>query len=70
MSDSEKPKSWRERRQSIKYKLLILVIFPEWLCERISYFLGQWAFLDILARLGHLAIIVAVISYIVGGESR
>jgi hypothetical protein len=72
MNDSEKPKrSWEERRQLIKHKWLVPIIFLfEWPCEWISYWLRKWAFLDILARLGHLAIIVAVISYIVGGESR
>ncbi len=70
MSDSEKPKSWKERRQSIKHKWLVPFVYPEWLCERFSYFLGQWAFLDILGHAGRLAILVALISYIMGGESR
>ena len=65
MSDSEKPKSsWRERRQSIKHKWLVPFIFPEWLCERLSYLLGRWAFLDILGHAGRLTILIAVIFYV------
>lgn len=71
MSDSEKPKSsWRERRQSIKHKWLAPLVFPEWLCERVSYFLGKWAFLDILRYAGQLTIILAVISYFMEADER
>jgi len=71
MNDSEKPKSsWREHRQSIKYKWLAPFIFPEWLCELVSYFLGQWAFLDILGHAGRLTILVAVIFYFAESGSR
>lgn len=71
MSDSKKPKSWRERKQSIKHKWQVPLIFSiEWPCEWISYWLEQWAFLDILKRLGHLAIVVAVIFYIKGCPER
>ncbi len=71
MSDSEKPKTWWERRQSIKHKWHVPFIFVvEWPCEWISYWLGELAFLDILARLGHLVIVVALISYIWGYPER
>jgi uncharacterized protein YjbI with pentapeptide repeats len=70
MSDSEKPKNWRERRRSIKHKWLIPFIFPEWLCEQLSYFLGRWAFLDILGHIGRLTILIAVITYFMGADER
>lgn len=71
MSDSEKPKStWQERRKKVKKKWHVPFIYIEWNCERLSDLLKQWAFLDILVRLGHLAIIVAVIFYIKGCSER
>ncbi|MFZ2148771.1 MAG: pentapeptide repeat-containing protein, partial [Sedimentisphaerales bacterium] len=71
MSDSEKQKSsWRERRQTIKHKWLVPFIFPEWLCERLSYLLGRWAFLEILGYAGRLTILVAVIFYFFEADER
>lgn len=71
MSDSERPKIWLIRRQSIKHKWQVPFIFcVEWPCEWISYWLKEWAFLDILARLGHLAVIVAVIFYFADSQTR
>jgi len=61
MSDSEKPKSWKERRQSIKHKWHVPFIFPEWLCERFSYFLGQWALLDICGHIGRFGVLISII---------
>ena len=82
MSDSEKPKtflreciekivsSWHKRRKNIRRRWQVLFIFPEWLFESFSYLLGQWAFLDILGRLGRLTILFAVIFYIWGCPER
>ena len=71
MNEAEKPKSsWRERRQSIKHKWLAPFIFPEWLCERVSYLLGRWAFLDILGHVGRLTILIAVIFYFMEADER
>jgi len=71
MSYSEKPKSWRERRQSIKHKWQAPFIFcVEWPCEWISYWLGEWAFLDILGHIGRLTILIAVITYFMGADER
>lgn len=62
MGKTEKPKSsWQERKKDIKHKSLTPFIYIEWLCERLSYRLEQWAFLDILGRLGHLSIVVSLI---------
>ncbi len=70
MSDSEKPKSWRERRQSIKHKWHVPFVYVEWRCEQLSKLLEQWAFLDILGHAGRLTILVAVIFYIKGCPER
>jgi len=70
MSDSEKPKSWKEHKQSIKHKWLVPFMLPGWLCKQLSYFLGQWAFLHILWHIGRLIIFIAVISYFMGADER
>jgi len=71
MAEAEKTKeSWKERKIRIRHKWLIPLIFPEWLCERVSYFLEQWAFLDILSHAGRLTILIAVITYFMGAEER
>ncbi len=70
MSDSEKPKSWKEHKQSIRHKWLVPFMLPGWLCKQLAYFLGQWALLDILGHIGRLAIFIAVISYLMGADER
>ena len=70
MSKVELPKSWRIRRQSLKHHWCIPFIFVEWLCEWISYFLGNWAFLQILEYLGRLSIVIAVIFFFLGHGDR
>jgi hypothetical protein len=74
MSDSEKPKSWKERKRSIKHKWLMPLIFTEWLCERLSYLLGKWALLDICGHIGRFgvlaSIIVGVCVYVMEADER
>jgi len=70
MSDSEKPKSWRERDQFIKHKWFVPFIYVEWRCEQLSKLLEQWAFLDILKYLGRFAILVAVFFYFAEAGDR
>jgi hypothetical protein len=71
MGKTEKPKStWRERKQDIKRKWLSPFIYLEWRCERLSYLLERWAFLEILGHAGRFVILLAVISYIWGIEER
>jgi hypothetical protein len=67
MSDSENRKAWKTAcNQSQAANPPIFWI--EWPCDWISCWLGQWVFLDILGRAGRLAILVALISYIMGAE--
>lgn len=70
MSDSEKPKSWKELKQSIKHKWAVPFVYFEWKCEQLSGLLKRWAFLDILGHASRLAILLALISYINGCPER
>lgn len=71
MSKAKRSKqSWQERRNGIKHKWLIPLIFVEWLCERFSCLLSRWAFLEIMEYVGRLAILFAVVFYFMGSEDR
>ena len=71
MSDSEKPKSsWRERRKRIKHKFEYRYVQINRICKPVSECLKACVCFDILERLGHLAIVVAVIFYFAESGSR
>ena len=71
MGKAEKTReSWQERRTKIRHKWAVLFFFAEWICEQVSYFLGRWAFLDILGHIGRLTILIAVITYFLGADER
>ncbi len=62
MSDSEKPKSWKELSQLITHKWQAPFIYwIEWPCEWISYWLGQWALLEICGHIGRFGVLVSII---------
>jgi uncharacterized protein YjbI with pentapeptide repeats len=62
----ERPKSWQERVAYIKEDDWRRVFIGfEWCCEWASYWLGKWAFLEVLEYLGKLSILVALIVWIV-----
>lgn len=61
MSDSEKPKSWKERRQSIKHKWLVPVFWVEWFFEFLRYFLDHSAVFNVLGRAPRLAALVSMV---------
>lgn len=71
MGKAEKEReSWQELRKKIKHKWAMPFIFLEWNCERLSVLLKRWAFLEVLEHLGRLAILVAVVSYVMGANER
>lgn len=70
MSDSEKPKSWRERKKRIKHKFEYGYVQINRICKPASDCLKACVCFDILERLGHLAIVVAVIFYFAESGSR
>ena len=70
MSDSEKPKSWKEHKKIIMHKLAALCALIDRKFEPASGCLEQCAILDILGYAGRLTFLVAVIFYIWGCEDR
>jgi uncharacterized protein YjbI with pentapeptide repeats len=62
--------SWRKRRMRVHCTWWVPFAWLGWFCERLRGWLDEWAFLDILERLGHLAILVAVVLYVVERPER
>jgi hypothetical protein len=54
------PKPWKERRATIHRTWLTPLFAVEWGCEKISYWMGRWAFLDLLEYVGKLGLIGAL----------
>jgi hypothetical protein len=61
---------WQARRATVRYRWAVPFVFTEWACEHLSDRLKKWAFLDVLERIGHLAVLVAVVFYIVEVPER
>ena len=62
--------SWKERRMGVRRTWVVPFVFAEWSCERLSAWLAGLAFLDVLERIGHLTVLVAVVLYIVEAPER
>jgi len=62
--------TWQQRKRSVRYRWAVPFVFTEWFCEHLSDRLKKWAFLDVLERIGHLAVLVAVVFYIVEAPER
>lgn len=69
-STSVRPVSWRERQAAARTLGMRLLQRFEWACEWSAYWLKRWAFLDVLDRLGRLAIVVAVATWLWGIPAR
>jgi len=66
--DKPKPKSWQEKSaQYNKHARSLVFIRFEWCCEWASFWLGQWAFLEVLEYLGKLTILISLILWIYPG---
>lgn len=62
----ERPKRWAEAKGGRRWRNpLVVLIWIEWSCEWIAYWLSLWAFISILEHLGRLAIVLALVSWIV-----
>lgn len=62
----ERPQRWAEAKGGRRWRNpLVVFIWIEWSCEWIAYRLSRWAFISILEHLGRLAIVLALVSWIV-----
>ena len=66
-SEREKPKQFQAWLNDKPCRVPHGLMWFEWQCERLSYRLGRWAFLEVLEYVGKLGILVAAIAYIVPG---
>jgi hypothetical protein len=64
------PEPWKKYRLSVRYKLLVPLLFVEWAAEWTAYVLSQLSILEVLEYAGSLSILLGVISYFAGAEDR
>jgi hypothetical protein len=65
-----KPAGWKEHRKLIRRRWALPFHAFEWSLRWASYFLGQWALLEVLEYLGILSVLVAVIFYFAESGDR
>lgn len=67
---ANKRSSWREWGRSTWWGLKPPAVWTERKCEWLSDRLKRWAFIDVLERIGHLAIVIAVLFYVLEAPER
>jgi hypothetical protein len=65
-----KPAGWGEHRNAIRGRWALPFHAFEWSLQWTAYFLGQWAFLEVLEYLGSLSVLIAVIFYFAESGDR
>jgi hypothetical protein len=65
-----RPAPWSTRKLSAKGVWMLPFTALEWMWEWLSYTLGNWAFLEVLERLGTFSVLVAVIFYFADAHNR
>jgi hypothetical protein len=68
--EPKRPEPWRQYRWRTANPLLLPFVFLEWISEWGSWFLGRWAFLEMLEYCGSLSILIGVIFYFAGTKDR
>jgi len=58
-----RPKRWVEHRQGTK-AVWVPLVFTEWACAYMAFWLSRWAFLEVLEYVGSLSVLVAVIFWV------
>lgn len=59
----ERPNSWPVQKDSVSHQWVLPFHAFEWIWQWAAYYLGRWAFLEVLEYLGRLSVVVAVIFY-------
>jgi hypothetical protein len=58
-----RPKPWPLHKQDVHHRWMLPFHALEWIWQWAAYYLGQWAFLEVLEYLGRLSVVVGVIFY-------
>jgi Pentapeptide repeats (8 copies) len=66
-----RPESWNEFRRRSAHLLFLPLLWIDWWCRYLAFYLSRWAFLEVLEYLGSLSVLFAVILYFTeAGERR
>ncbi len=67
--ERERPPSWKAWRAAhTSYWRYLLAV--EWCLEWIAYWLGRWAFIEVLEYAGKFTVLVVVILWVLAGDDR
>lgn len=66
----KRPHSWHEHRQLIYPVWTYPFHAVEWVWQWTAYYLGRWAFLEVLEYMGSLSVLVAVVFYFADSGNR
>lgn len=66
----QRPLSWGEQKAQLKHSWQVCFLAIEWPFRWIAFFLGNWAFIEILQYLGSFSILIAVIFYFAESGNR
>ena len=65
------PEPWSEFRNKSRHPSMLPIVWFDWFCERIAFYLSRWSFLEVLEYVGSFSILVAVVLYFAeSGERR
>ena len=69
--DPKAPERWEEFRRKSPHPLMTPLLWTDWLCAHIAFYLGRWSFLELLEYAGSFSVLVAVVLYFAEtGERR
>src|SRR5277367_4821860 len=66
----DRPRPWREERQTVPAPWLVPLHGMNWLLAWAAWALGHWVLLDVLEHLGAFSVLVAVIFYFADSGNR
>jgi hypothetical protein len=65
-----RPQTWASHFEEVGFSIALPFHAVEWIWQWTSYYLGRWAFLEVLEYLGTLSVLVAVVSYFAASGDR
>jgi hypothetical protein len=65
-----RPQTWASHKREVGFRWALPFHAVEWFWQWTAYYLGRWAFLEVLEYLGTLSVLVAVIFYFAGAGDR
>ena len=65
-----RPQTWQSHKSEVRFRLSLPLQAVEWCRPWAAYYLGRWAFLEVLEYLSTLSVLVVVVSYFAASGER